>query len=84
MILGYRFLKTDKFQRATDNGESFSNATGRYYQNESNDYPKSISYQQLLVLHVAAHYELRRSSMRWGVMAPLGSMTLLGFTHHPR
>lgn len=43
----------------------FSNVTGRYYQKESNDYPKSISYQQLLVLHVAANYNLRRSSMGW-------------------
>jgi hypothetical protein len=44
---------------------SFSDVTGRYYQNESTEYPKSISYQQLLVLHVAANYQLRRSSMGW-------------------
>ena len=38
MILGYRSLKTDEFQRATDQGESyyvFSNMTGHYYQDES-------------------------------------------------
>jgi hypothetical protein len=38
---------------------SFSNVTGCYYQKESNEYPKSISYQQLWVLHVAANYMLR-------------------------
>jgi hypothetical protein len=44
---------------------SFSNVTGRYRQNKSSEYPKSISYQQLLVLHVGIHYKLLRSSMGW-------------------
>jgi hypothetical protein len=44
---------------------SLSEVTGRYYQNESNKYPKSLSFPQLLVLHVAAHFKMRRSSMGW-------------------
>jgi hypothetical protein len=44
---------------------AFSNVTGRYYQNDSDDFPRSISWQQLFVLHVAANYKLRRSSVGW-------------------
>ncbi len=43
----------------------YSNVTGRYYQTDSDDFPRSISWQQLFVLHVAANYKLRRSSMGW-------------------
>jgi hypothetical protein len=39
-----------------------SDVTGRHYQSDS-DFPRSISWQQLLVLHVAANYNLRCSSM---------------------
>src|SRR6476660_7321285 len=39
--------------------------TGRYFQNDSREFPRSISWQQLIVLHVAANYNLRRSSMGW-------------------
>ncbi len=42
-----------------------SEITGRYHQNDSDDLPRSISWQQLLALHVAANYKLRRSSMGW-------------------
>ena len=42
-----------------------SDVTGRYYQNDSDEFPRSISWQQLLVLFVAANYNLRRSSMGW-------------------
>jgi hypothetical protein len=41
-----------------------SDVTGRYYQSDS-DFPRSISWQQLLVLHVAAKYNLGRSSGGW-------------------
>ena len=37
--------------------------TGRYFQNDSREFPRSISWQQLMVLYVAANYMLRRSSM---------------------
>jgi hypothetical protein len=60
----------------------FSNVTGRYYQKESNEYPKSISNQQLLVLHVAANYKLRRSSMGWwaeGHVWPDSAVTRVAF-----
>jgi hypothetical protein len=43
----------------------FSNATGRYYRADSGDFPRSLSRQQLLVLYVAANYNLRRSRMGW-------------------
>ncbi len=43
----------------------YSNVTGRYYQTDSDDFPRSISWQQLFVLHVATNYELRRSSTGW-------------------
>ena len=39
--------------------------TGRYFQNDSREFPRSISWQQLIVLYVAANYKLRRSSMGW-------------------
>jgi hypothetical protein len=42
----------------------FSNATSRYYQT-SDEFPRSISWQQLLVLYVAANYNLRLSSRGW-------------------
>jgi len=42
-----------------------SDGSGRYYQNDSSKFPRSISWQQLLVLCVAANYNLRRSSMGW-------------------
>ncbi len=42
-----------------------SKITGRYYQNDSDDLPRSISWPQLFVVHVAANYKLRRSSMGW-------------------
>jgi len=42
-----------------------SDKTGRYYQNDSDEFPSSISWPQLFVLHVAANYKLRRSSMGW-------------------
>jgi len=41
-----------------------SDVTSRYYQSDS-DFPRSISWQQLLVLHVAANYNLRRGSSGW-------------------
>jgi hypothetical protein len=44
---------------------AFSNVTGRYYQTDSDEFPRSISWQQLFVLHVAANYKLRRSGMGW-------------------
>ena len=47
---------------------SFSNVAGRYYQKESNEYPKSISYPQRLVLH-------------GGPRVPTGPIMLPGFTH---
>jgi hypothetical protein len=43
----------------------FSNTTGRYYQSDSEQFPRSISWLQLLALHVAANYKLRRSRMGW-------------------
>lgn len=51
----------------------FSNITGRYYQKASSEYPKSISYQQLL----AFNYKLRRSGLGWwadGYVCPDGVM----------
>ena len=39
--------------------------TGRYFQNDFREFPRSISWQQLMVLYVAANYMLRRSSMGW-------------------
>jgi hypothetical protein len=42
-----------------------SNVTGGYYQNDTKDLPRSISWQQLFVLYVAANYNLRRSSSGW-------------------
>jgi hypothetical protein len=44
---------------------AFSNITGRYYQTDSDEFPRSISWQQLFLLHIAANYQLRRSSMGW-------------------
>ena len=47
--------------------ESFmplSDVSGRYYQSDS-EFPRNISWQQLLVLHVAANYNLTRSSRGW-------------------
>jgi hypothetical protein len=44
---------------------AFTNVTGGYYQTDSDDFPRSISWQQLFVLHVAANYKLRRSSKGW-------------------
>jgi hypothetical protein len=41
-----------------------SNVSGRYYQSDS-DFPRSISWQQLLALHVAANYKLHRSQVGW-------------------
>ena len=41
-----------------------SDVTGRYYQSDS-DFPRSISWQQLLALHVAANYKLHRSQAGW-------------------
>jgi len=43
----------------------YSEVTGRYYQTVSDEFPRSISWQQLFVLHVAAKYQLRRSSAGW-------------------
>jgi hypothetical protein len=48
----------------------FSNVTGRYSQTDSDEFPRSVSWQQLFVLHVAANYKLRRSSMGWWVDRP--------------
>ena len=39
----------------------YSEVTGRYYQTDSDEFPRSISWQQLFVLHVAANYKLLRS-----------------------
>src|SRR5690349_2166825 len=44
---------------------AFSNVTGRYYQTDSDEFPRSVSWPQLFVLHVAATYKLRRSSKGW-------------------
>jgi len=43
----------------------YSEVTGRYYQTDSDEFPRSISWQQLFVLHVAANYQLRNSSAGW-------------------
>jgi hypothetical protein len=44
---------------------SFSIHHGALHQKEANEYPKSISYQQHLVLHVAANCKLRWCSKGW-------------------
>jgi hypothetical protein len=43
----------------------FSDVTGRYYQGDPQEFPTSLSWQQLFVLHVAANYKLLRSRMGW-------------------
>ena len=43
----------------------YSEVTGRYSQTDSDEFPRSISWQQLFVLHVAANYQLRKSSAGW-------------------
>jgi hypothetical protein len=48
-----------------ENRMPLSSATGRYYQSDSHEFPSSISWQQLFVLHVATHYKLLRSSRGW-------------------
>ena len=44
---------------------SFPDATERYYPKNSIEDLQIISYQQLLALHAAANYKLRRSSIGW-------------------
>jgi hypothetical protein len=55
----------DSLRNTRRNQMAFSKVTGRYYQTDSDDFPRSISWQQLLLLHVAANYKLLRSSMGW-------------------
>jgi hypothetical protein len=43
----------------------YPKVTGRYDKTDSDDLPRTISWQQLFVLHVAANYKLRRDSMGW-------------------
>jgi hypothetical protein len=43
----------------------YSEVTGRYSQIDSDEFPRSISWQQLFVLHVAANYQLRCGSAGW-------------------
>jgi hypothetical protein len=43
----------------------YSEVTGRYSQTDSDEFPQSISRQQLFVLHVAANYQLLRSPLGW-------------------
>jgi hypothetical protein len=51
---------------------AFSKVPGRYYQTDSDDFPRSISWQQLFVLHVAA----------CACIAPLRDLTS-GMLMHP-
>ena len=60
----------------------YSNVTGRYNQTDSDDFPRSISRQQLFVLHVAANYKLRRSSMGWWADGHVGANGV-GRIHSP-
>jgi len=43
----------------------YSGVTGRYYQTDSDEFPRSISRQQLFVLYAAANYQLRPSQLGW-------------------
>jgi hypothetical protein len=52
----------------------FSNVTGRYSQTDLDEFPRSVSWQQLFVLHVAANYKLRRSSMGWWADRPAADL----------
>jgi hypothetical protein len=58
-----------------------SKVTGRYDQTDSDDFPRRISWQQLLVLHVAAIYKLRRSSMGWWADRPAADLNWI--VHSP-
>src|SRR5262249_37872143 len=45
----------------------YSKVTGRYDQSDSDDFPRSLSWNQRSVLYVAAIYKLHHSSMGWWV-----------------
>ena len=51
-------------------------------QDESTDYIQGISEQQLLDLHVAANYKLRRSHLGWRAVGYECPDKYPGFTHH--
>jgi hypothetical protein len=52
----------------------YSEATGRYSQTDSDEFPRSVSWQQLFMLHVAANYQLRRGSMGWRADGPAADL----------